>query len=429
MKRFHYLALNRKGDTVSGEMDAADSGEVIARLKQEKMRPLNVLAIKEYGPPPGKSLLFKVRRDLLLLIKNAYKVLAAQLERSQKIDERKVSIFTHQLSAMLGAGIPITAGIKSILSAESDRKFALVLEQLVTFMESGHSPHNAFGRFPGTFSRAYAGLVGVGQSSGRLPAVMEKQAQDLEKYYSFKRKVISSLTYPAFVMAFAIISVFVMMIYFVPGFTGIYRETRMPLPFITVMLVTTVNYLTNPLFWAALAAAAAVGIFLLKNYLATPVGRYYFETTKLSIPVLGGLIAQSELYIIFLNLATMMECGITISDSLTILVEMTPHPIFREMIIETIESLNSGETFSDAIKSHPLVPHYVTDLCGVGESTGDLPSMIRRSATMMEEHVNGRLETFLNLLEPVIISMLAFAVAFIMIAIFLPLYNIINSFS
>lgn len=434
MKRFKFLAESVTGDTVIREMDAEDEQEVVNRLKQAKLRLITIQTVREIrgrrgGGPPGRASGSSAPLS-------GWLARLRSPDRIGRVNDISLMLFTQQISTILDAGLNIASGLRVVLISETDDNFRKVIQGLIRALEGGSSAYQAFDKYPQVFSGTYRGLINIGESSSKLPMVLSRHASDLQKLYSFKRRTIASLTYPVITLIFAILSVLLMVIYFVPGFVHMYHQTKMRLPGITRALIFIVRYLTDPLFWIVAIVIILILGFFLYNYVRTPVGKYNFDRIKTAFPLLGDLVINTNLYGIYLNLACMLECGVHIAEALRILRTMTGNEVFRDFLGHTISDLRQGSTLTDSLreqwfdarKGRWFIPRYAVDLVQTGEATGDLAYMVRKAAEMMEENVNQKLETFLSLLEPVIIIFLAFAVGFTMLAIFIPLYNLINSF-
>ncbi|MHC9544039.1 MAG: type II secretion system F family protein [Vulcanimicrobiota bacterium] len=430
MKRFRYTALTSRGETIIRDVEAPDEGSAIAALQKEKLKLLNIKAVACTEDNPNPSFILRFRDSLFSFIfdKNQNGLHNPALPWN-RVSERCIFLFTHQLATLLGAGVNVSSGMRMILKSETDRNFIPILQGLVESMEKGISVQNSFKKYPNVFSMAYSGIIAVGESSGKLPFILEKQARDLEKLYTFKKKLIASLTYPATILVFSILSVLLMMVYFVPNFSSIYKETQSKLPLITTILIGFVNYLTDPFFWITVIAASAIMYFIVGSYLRTPVGRHTIDYLALKIPVIGELVSWNILYSVFMNLACMMECGIHICKSLEIIKDMMHNTVFKDYLVSILMSLDEGFSLHDSVREIPLFPRFAKDFIQAGESSGELPKLIRKAAFMLEEQINDKLDTFLHIFEPVLIAVLAIIVGAIMIAIFLPINNVINSFS
>jgi len=425
-KRFEFSAVNRSGEELFGIIDADEEAEVIREMTDRRLTIVNMTVMKVH-PPPAKDTIEKPPPGIRPILDKTGDRYASLVKKLHPISEKTLFVFTHQLATMLGAGITINRGIETIMTAEPDRRFREILKGLMHSFTGGSSAYNAFSRYPEVFSKAYRGIIAIGESSGRLPYILERQARDLEKLFNFKHKVLASLTYPFMVLIFSLLAVVFMMLYFVPSFTEIYKESQARLPLLTTMLVFSVQCLTSARFWLFAIIISVVSSFVLSNYLHTPIGRNNYDTLILRLPVLGKVISASEIYSLLLNLACMLECGLHIRESLVILKDMTANSVLGDALDQVIDSIEGGESFHDTLRHVWFIPGFVKDLIQAGESSGELPLMVRKAAYMLEEQVNGRLEAFLSILEPVVLSILACMVGGIMIAIFLPISNIINT--
>jgi len=427
-KRYDFSAVNRAGEELFGFMDADEEVEVVRELTDRRLTAVNIRVMAVH-PPPAKRVEGKPPPRVRAEGEKTRERYGSLVRKLHPVSDKTIFVFSHQLASMRNVGIPIHRGIETIMTSESDGRFREVLRGLMLSFTAGSSAYNAFSRYPEVFSKAYRGIIAIGESSGRLPYILERQARDLEKLFNFKHKVLASLTYPFMILLFSIIAVLFMMLYFVPNFTEIYRESQAKLPLVTTMLIFSVNCLTSAKFWLAATVVTAVSSFVISNYLHTLMGRYNFDSMTLRLPMVGKLLSANALYSILLNMACMLECGLHIRESLVILKDMTANSVISDALDRMVDSIERGESFHDTLKEVWFIPGFVKDLIQAGESSGDLPHMVRKAAYMLEEQINERLETFLTILEPVLLSILACLVGGIMIAIFLPISNIINSFT
>lgn len=429
MKKFKYIAVDKNEQKIITEIKGRNEFEVVDLLHLDNLHVISLQSMETGFSIDPESSAFKFKRMCYHCGARIRDGLYHLYDEWNPVSEHALYLFTRQLATLLSAGVNIASGINTILTSEQDSRFKNILASVASSIMKGHSLAQCFALYPTVFSRTYTGLVEVGISSGQLPAVLERHANDLEKFYSFKRKIIASLTYPGIILAFAIIAISIMMLYFVPAFTRVYMETKMKLPFLTSALIFCVNTLLNPTFWLVAIPVLLLSVYFIRSYLKTVVGRYTADSIALKLPMIGDLIAQNYLYQIFLNLACMLQCGVQISQALAILRDMTRNVILKDSLTETIEGIRNGEEFHKSLGGYRFIPRFAVDLIQTGESTGELPDMARKAAQMIEEQVNSKLETFLHLVEPAIISFLALVVGIILIATFLPLYSIINAFS
>ncbi|MHC9541873.1 MAG: type II secretion system F family protein [Vulcanimicrobiota bacterium] len=413
MKTYKYVAMNSSGEIVAGEMNSQSAEMVVKTLRRDE---LTIIDVSSSSGTAG--ILHGISRNL--------RALFAVKER---IDEKTLILFTRQLSTLLGAGITILKSLRSILIVEEDKKFKKILTEIIMSLREGNSISGALEKHPFVFSAVYTGIVKVGETSGRLPEAFHTIALDLEKSYSFRQKTIAILTYPMSVLVFSLIIILLMFIYFVPSFTGIYDNAHLQLPLITLLVVKVGKCFLDPFFWMYTLIAAALIMFLLKNYIKTPVGTFHYDYLKLKLPIVGELINKRFLHQIFLNLACLLEYGVYMNEALLKIRNISQNVIINNHMEEVCQKVKQGQELSEAMRLNWLIPRYVIDFIKTGEATGTLADMLRKSAEMIEQELLQRVETLLAMFEPIIISLLSIVLGFIIIATFLPLYNLIKALS
>jgi type IV pilus assembly protein PilC len=417
VKKFGYIARNAKGERIVGDILAQDEQEVLDRFRRDKATLIKLVTLSSEG-------------DLLHKFFLAFRENIKRFSRPwAKPRDFSVLLFTQQIAAMLEAGVSFKSGVRAILLAESDERFKEVLFGILRALEEGKSLYNAFSLYPETFSRIYASLVKVGVVSGELPTILRKHAYDLEKLYNFKRKLVTTLTYPAAIFVTALVFLLIIVLYFVPRFTTIYDQAEARLPMITSILVNSVKFLTNPFSLSVISLLTLIIFLVARYYIQTPIGRYNFDYIKLRLPVLGSLIFENQFYLLCINIACMLECGVPLMETLRISKEMIPNEIFKELTEAIILGMKEGNNLSDIIRGHRMIPRYAFDMIQVGEVTSELPYMVRKTAEFTEGNVNQKLETALKLIEPIVMAVLAIFAGFILVATFFPLYDVINRFN
>jgi type IV pilus assembly protein PilC len=428
VKRIEFLAEKPDGTMLLDQIDAESVYEATKLLIGENLKIKFIEVIKENIVPGSENWAEKLWDKLLLQWKR-FETTYGLGKKYKRVSEYTLYLFTQQLAVILDSGIPVIRGFQIIQQTEEDRSFKHIIRELGEYISSGSSASQAFGKFPTVFPDYYRALVAIGETTGKLHETLKKQAYDLEKLYSFKKKTTSALTYPAVILLVSLFAVFFIMIYFVPSFMGMFKEMGTKLPLATAILVFMVKYATDPMFWICVAAAIALIFFFLHNYASTPLGKQNMDLVILKVPVVGNLIISVFLYNFFLNLACMLECGVNLMEGLKVLLSTSRNAVFKNFFSIIINQVGIGENLSTVLKGSWLVPRYVVDFILAGEMAGDLPYMLRKAGSLMEEQVTNRLETLLNVFEPLIICGLAFFMGFIMIAVFLPMYSIINSFT
>ncbi|MHC9544698.1 MAG: type II secretion system F family protein [Vulcanimicrobiota bacterium] len=419
MKKYHIIASNSRGETSTEIIEARCREDAVSILETTNK---TVLSITYCTSLDNYRIFYSSIFSGLKRLKDALTA------RRKKIDDTTVLIFTQQISTMLEAGVSLESGLRAITISEQNERFRHILINIIKDLEEGKSIHKAYSRHPEAFDCVYVNLLEAGSASGKLTYMLKRHAADLQKLYSYKRRLASTLAYPATIFACALIFLGVIMLYFVPRFTSIYNETDAELPWITSILVSCTNTITNPLWLSVIIGVLLILFLFTYYYILTPIGRFNYDSLRMKTPVIGTLISENELYRFCTTLACMLECGVTLADSLKILKEITPNELFRILIEHIIHGIKQGESFSESISSVQMIPRFTKDMIRVGEETSDLSLMLRKTSEIMESNVNYKVEMALKLIEPFVMGVLAVIAGVILIATFLPLYSVINRF-
>ncbi|MGV8124679.1 MAG: type II secretion system F family protein [Candidatus Xenobiia bacterium LiM19] len=419
MKKYHIVASNSRGETSTEIIEARSKEDAVNILETTNK---TVLSIKYCTP------LDNIRIFCSSIFSGLISLKGALTARRKKINDTTVLIFTQQISTMLEAGVSLESGLRAITISEQNERFRHILFDIIKDLEEGKSIYKAYSRHPEAFDCVYVNLLEAGSASGKLTYILKRHAMDLQKLYSYKRRLASTLAYPATIFACALIFLGIIMLYFVPRFTSIYHETDAELPWITSILVSCTNTITNPLWLSVIIGVLLIFFLFTYYYILTPIGRFNYDFLRMKTPVLGTLISENELYRFCTTLACMLECGVTLADALKILKEITPNELFRILIEQIIHGIRQGESFSESISGVQMIPRFTRDMIRVGEETSDLSLMLRKTSEIMESNVNYKVEMALKLIEPFVMGVLAVIAGVILIATFLPLYSVINKF-
>jgi len=419
LKKYHIVASNNRGETSTEIVEARSKEDAITIVETANK---TVLSIKYCTPLDNFKILY------LSILTGLEMLTGAITAHRRRIDDTTLLIFTQQISTMLEAGVSLESGLRAVTVSERNERFRRILFDIIKDLEEGKSIYKAYSRHPEAFDTVYTHLIEAGTASGKLTSILKRHALDLQKLYSYKRKLVSTMAYPATIFACALLFLGVIMLYFVPRFTSIYRETEAELPWITSMLVSFTNTITNPLWLSVIIVVLFILFLLIYYYILTPIGRFNYDFLKMKTPFIGTLISENEIYRFCTTLSCMLECGVPLVDALKILKDITPNELFRILIEQIIHSIRQGESFSKSISGVNMIPRYTRDMIRVGEETCDLSLMLRKTAEIMESSVNYRIEMALKLIEPFVMGVLAVIAGVILIATFLPLYSVINKF-
>lgn len=404
MAMYQYEAIDRFGKTIRAEITATDAGRAIERLQREQ---ISIIRISEKRLRDGAG--------------------AHRFQLFGRVDDQSLAIFTRQFATLLKVGIPVTRSLATIAKHATQPLLSKTLHEIISDLGHGFGVARSFAKHPNVFSEVYLTMLRIGDGTGQLPDMLERMAEYQEKDFATKRHVQSAMYYPMFVVGVAILAVVSMLVFFVPSFSEIYKNMQLTLPLPTQILLGTVKLFTSPVGLLGVLGVAGLGVYFLANFLNTPVGRYKLDEFKLNMPVLGPGLRKATISRFCRSLATLVNAGVHIMDAFRVLEGIFDNEVIAQMLAEVQEGVRAGHTLSDELRIQPIMPRVVADMIAVGEQTGEVEALLTRLADMYDIEATHALDTMLALMEPLIIAGLALVVGFIMVAIFLPLYGVINS--
>lgn len=337
---------------------------------------------------------------------------------------KDVAIFCRQFATMISSGVQLLRAL-SILEQQTENKaLAEIVREVRVDVEKGSSPTQAFGRHPKAFNRLFVSMVKAGETGGILEGILLRLAETIEKQVELRGKIKSALTYPVAVFALVILIVAAMLLFIVPTFTTLYEGLGGQLPLPTRLLIAVSGILTNyflfvVLFWG-------VTIFLLRRFVKTPRGRDIKDRIVLKIPLFGKLIHKTAIVRFSRTLSVLQTAGVPILESLEITSETCNNTVIARAITEIQEGVRVGEGIGKTMANHEIFPPMVVHMTSVGEETGALDEMLGKVADFYEQEVEAMVDALTSLLEPLMIVVLGGAVGGMVVALYMPMFNIIN---
>jgi len=397
MPTFAYVVKDKSGKTHNGTLETDSRNALIEQLwKQEFV----VLSIDERSD--GKASILKVGQA--------------------RVKSEQLVIFSRQLATMVDSGIPISPALDVLSDQMEDRGFKQMLRKIRDDIEAGASLSEAMGRHPKAFSEFFVNMVRAGESSGRLDEILDRVAAYLEKVNTLQNKVRASLFYPAFVslLAFGITTFLIVVI--VPKFKEIFTALGGQLPLPTRMLLGLSEFMGKYLVLEvigliALAAAA-------RTYINTPNGRLWFDQMTLRVPVIGKLLQKVVIARFSRTLSTLVKSGVPILSSLEIVAKTAGNKVVDRAVMTARSSIKEGENIADPLAHSKVFPVMVTRMIAVGEKTGELEKMLSKIADFYENEVDAAVTALTSLIEPLVIAVLGVVIGGIVIALFLPVFQI-----
>ncbi len=404
MPLYHYRAKDRQGRSIAATIEAEDLRSAARALRE---KGYFISELKE----PGKGL----QKEISI----------PALERGPGLKD--IAIFSRQLATMLSAGLPIVQAL-AILERQTENKgFKKMLNEIRTDVEGGSSFSDALDKHK-VFSRLYVNLVRAGETSGMLDSVLDRLATFLEKDLELRGKIKSAMTYPAIVMAFAVIITYFLMVGIVPMFAGILTDLGSELPMLTRVLIIIADFLKNGILY--IIGFFTIVYFAYRSYYRTPRGRRVIDSLKLRMPVFGNLNKKSAIARFSRTFGLLVTSGVNVIEAMDITRGTAGNAIVEDILEETKEAIQVGEPIHSTLLRYPQVfPPMVSSMIAIGEETGALDAMLQKVADFYEREVDEAVASLTAAIEPIMIIVLGAIVGAIVAGMFLPLFQIIGTLS
>jgi type IV pilus assembly protein PilC len=395
MPAFTYTARTAAGELRTATVEAATAQDVVAQLRRQRM---TVVKVDENAKPKK--------------MKGGIKM-------------RDIVIFTRQFSTMINAGLPLVQALDILAKQTENKVLAATTRDIVFDVESGHTVADALAKHPKAFSELYVNMVAAGEAGGILDTILMRLATFMEKNDALVRKVKGAMIYPAVIMSVAAIAICVLLIFVIPVFESMFAGVGMALPMPTRVVIAASDFLRG--YWWALGAGIAGGVFLLKRYYATSGGKLTIDKMLLRFPVLGDVLRKSAVSRFTRTLGTLISSGVSILDGLEITAKTAGNRVIQDAIMQSRASIAGGDTIAAPLQKSAVFPPMVISMIAVGEQTGGLDEMLSKIADFYDEEVDAAVSGLLSLLEPVMIVFLGVIVGGMVVAMYLPIFDMINA--
>ncbi len=342
------------------------------------------------------------------------------------IKVKDLVIFSRQFSVMISANMPVVESLIILIDQTNNISLKQLIANVAFDVDSGSLLSDAFAKRPKIFSEFFVNIIKSGETSGKLDEVLTYLADEMEKSYDMSSKIKGAMIYPTFILVGLTGVGVVLMIYVIPNLTSVMVETGMELPLSTRIIIAISNFMKN---YIILIAFALTGLFMaIKYYIKTERGRYQLDTIKLKMPIFGKLFKYIYLMRFTRSLSTLLKGGVNIGRSLEITSNVVGNVIYRDLILDTLESINDGNPFSTVMESSPDVPKMVPQMIAIGERTGKLDSVLDKVTEFYGRESSAMLANLSALMEPLIMVIMGLGVGVVVAAVLMPMYNMASQF-
>jgi type IV pilus assembly protein PilC len=334
-------------------------------------------------------------------------------------------IFTRQFSTMINSGLPLVQAL-DILSKQSENPvLAAVTRQVVFDVESGHTVADALAKHPNAFTELYVNMVAAGEAGGILDTILLRLATFMEKNDALVRKVKGAMIYPGVIMGVAGSAITILLLFVIPTFQSMFESVGLTLPLPTRIVINMSKFLQG--YWWACIIVVVVGVQSLRKYYATMDGQLRIDRMLLKAPVLGDVIRKSAVSRFTRTLGTLISSGVSILDGLEITAKTAGNRVISDAIMASRASIAGGDTISAPLAKSGVFPPMVISMIAVGEQTGGLDEMLSKIADFYDEEVDAAVGGLLALMEPMMIVFLGVVVGGMVVAMYLPIFDMINA--
>lgn len=330
-----------------------------------------------------------------------------------------VAVMTRQLATLIGAGIPLFESLTALIDQVEQDAIKHALTEIREKIREGTSFAKALEAHPGIFPDIYINMVRAGEASGTLEAVLERLTSFMDAQAKLRSKVTSALAYPILMIIIGVALISVLMVAVVPNVVQIFQSMNQALPWYTSLLIGTSEFLSN--YWWILLPSFIIGFYFFRRWTKTPTGKLSWHGFLLKMPIFGKLVQMLAVARFSRTLATLLSAGVALLPAMDIVRNVLGNAVLEKVIVEAIGSIREGQSIAEPLKKSGKFPPLVTHMISVGEKSGKLEGMLESVADAYDAAVEARVQVVTSLLEPLIIVAMGGGVAFIAMAILMPL--------
>jgi len=387
-------------------------GEVAAKTRDEAMEQLRkqnivVMSLDERAAKEGAGWTFEIGGG---------------------VTDKDLVVFTRQFATMINAGLPLIQALEILASQSENKQLRKAVGEVRTQVEGGATFADALRKHPKVFDELYVNMVHAGEVGGLLDTILGRLSKHIEKAMKLKAQIKSAMVYPAAILSVAVIVITVLMVWVIPIFAKMFAEMsggKMGLPGPTQIVIDVSNFMQSYIIHLAIGAVlAGWGI---KKYYATPKGRLAMDRMFLKLPIVGELIRKTAVAKFTRTLGTLITSGVPILDGLSITAKTAGNKVIEEAIMSARMSISGGKTIAEPLSKGEVFPKMVTHMISVGETTGALDAMLGKIADFYEDEVDQAVAALTSLLEPMMMVFLGTVVGFIVVAMYLPIFQMASA--
>ncbi len=401
MELYQYKGRNKRGDIMTGTVEAANPEGVVNWMMASGISPIAV----------------RLKADPL---KNQPQWVRA-LQGQRKLNQTDLLMLTRQFGTLLKAGIPILQAVNGLKNGSSQPEMTKLLSSLHASLDKGSELSAAMAKHPKFFDEYYINMIRVGESSGKLDEVFARLYTQLDFDRRMRQKIKAVVRYPLFVFSAIAVATMVMMVYVIPAFSGIYSAMQTDLPLATRILMAVSDAMARN--WTVILLTLALSALGLRYYVSTPEGRYRWDKSKLQLPIVGRILGKATTARFCRSFGMAMNSGVPIVTALALVSRVVDNAFYHERIMAMRDAVSHGDNLLRAFLASGIFSPIELQMIAVGEETGDIETMVQQLATLYQDEVEYEASQLAETLEPILLVFMAALVLLLLLGIFLPMWN------
>lgn len=400
MAKFSFEARDGRGRVFKGELEAPSEGEARIKLRAQKLMPMK-------------------------LAQSEQKVATIKKVGGKAVPPKELQIFTRQLSTLLGSGIPILQSLEVLSQSQRSPGMSIAMKAMIIDINQGKRFGEAMAEHPLVFDRFYVNMVKAGEESGNIDSILNRLAIYIEKAVKIQSQVKGAMVYPIAILIVAGVVVAGLLVFVIPKFESVFSSSGQELPGLTKMVVSASKVFMS--YWWAIIGGLVGSVFLSLNYYRTDEGKKTIDAIAIDMPYMGDLIQKSAVARFTRTLATLLGSGVSIMEALEIASKVTGNHVIENALLRAREAISEGKSLTVPLAKEKYIPQMVTQMIGVGEQTGNIDQMLNKVADFYEDEVDVAVSALTSVMEPLLMVVLGGIVAVMVIAMYLPIFNMAGS--
>ncbi len=403
MTRFVYRAKDWNGKLIKGVVDLPEKSAVIESIREGGLIPLSV-------NEESQTLLGGISRNLF-----------------SKVGVKQVSNLTRQLSTMMNSGLALTDALNLLKNQATKNSLMFeILDHVLTAVQGGQSLADGLNKYKKIFGEAYIASIDAGEEGGVLEEILSKLADTLEKQNEFSSKVKGAMIYPIIVVIGMLVVVVIMMVFVIPKLLGLYGDFGADMPAATKIMMSMSNFMTK--FWIFIPVLVGGGFLLFKIGYKNDKFRFKIDDFKIKLPIIGILNQRNILASTIRTMSMLLSAGIPLVDTLRIVANVSGNEVFNRAYLQIAERVQKGFSIANSFEETGIFPVVVNQMVATGEATGKLDEVLLRVADYFATEAEQSVKSLTSAIEPLIMIVLGLGVAFLMVAVVMPIYNLTSQF-